>query len=66
MDSMLTEIDHLAIAVNEETDTLTDVVEPFLIQAGFLARTPRGRSALPQAYEHLGLRSKLPKQAELL
>ncbi len=59
-------VENLAIAVNEETDTLTDVVEPFLIQAGFLARTPRGRSALPLAYEHLGLKAKLPKQPELL
>jgi Holliday junction DNA helicase RuvB len=59
-------VENLAIAVNEETDTLTDVVEPFLIQAGFLARTPRGRSALPRAYEHLGLKAKNPKQAELL
>jgi Holliday junction DNA helicase RuvB len=47
-------VENLAIAVSEELDTLTDVVEPFLIQAGFLARTPRGRVATPKAYEHLG------------
>ena len=49
-------VENLAIAVAEELDTLTDVIEPFLIQAGFLARTPRGRTATPKAYEHLGLR----------
>jgi len=47
-------IETLAIAVSEEIDTVTDVYEPFLIQAGFLARTPRGRIATPKAYAHLG------------
>ena len=50
-------VENLAIAVSEELDTLTDVVEPFLIQAGFIARTPRGRIAAPRAYAHLGLKS---------
>jgi len=50
-------VENLAIAVSEELDTVTDVVEPFLIQAGFLARTPRGRVATPKAYAHLGLKS---------
>ena len=50
-------VDNLAIAVSEELDTVTDVVEPFLIQAGFLARTPRGRVATPKAYAHLGLKA---------
>ncbi|MBI5211725.1 MAG: Holliday junction branch migration DNA helicase RuvB [Elusimicrobia bacterium] len=49
--------DNLAIAVSEEMDTLTDVIEPFLIQSGFLARTPRGRVATEKAYAHLGLKS---------
>jgi len=49
-------VENLAIAVSEELDTLTDVIEPFLIQSGFLARTPRGRVAAPKAYEHLGLK----------
>ncbi len=53
-------VENLAIAVSEELDTVTDVVEPFLIQAGFLARTPRGRTATPKAYAHLGL--KAPKR----
>ena len=47
-------VDNLAIAVSESVDTLTDVIEPFLIKAGFLARTPRGRVATPKAYAHLG------------
>ena len=54
-------VENLAIAVSEELDTVTDVVEPFLIQAGFLARTPRGRVATPKAYAHLGL--KPPRRA---
>jgi Holliday junction DNA helicase RuvB len=45
----------LAAAVSEEPDTLEDVYEPFLLQLGFLARTPKGRQATPRAYEHLGL-----------
>lgn len=48
-------LENLAIALSEELDTLTDVVEPFLIQAGFIVRTPRGRVASPKAYAHLGL-----------
>jgi Holliday junction DNA helicase RuvB len=53
-------VDNLAIAVSESVDTLTDVIEPFLIKAGFLARTPRGRVATPKAYAHLG--RKLPNE----
>ena len=45
----------LAIAVGEQTETVEDVYEPFLIQQGLLVRTPRGRVAMPAAYEHLGL-----------
>ena len=45
----------LAIAVGEQTETVEDVYEPFLIQQGLLMRTPRGRVALPAAWEHLGL-----------
>ncbi len=44
----------LAAAVGEEPDTLEDVYEPYLLQLGFLARTPKGRQATPRAYEHLG------------
>jgi holliday junction DNA helicase RuvB len=45
----------LATSVGEETETLEDVYEPFLLQLGFIARTPKGRQATPRAYEHLGL-----------
>ena len=44
----------IATAVGEETGTLEEVYEPFLIQEGFLQRTPRGREATAKAYEHLG------------
>jgi len=47
-------IENLAAAVGEERDTLEDVVEPFLIQQGYLQRTPRGRIAAPLAYAHFG------------
>jgi holliday junction DNA helicase RuvB len=47
-------IDAVAAAVGEERDTLEDVYEPFLVREGYLARTPRGRVALPAAYAHLG------------
>ncbi|MBI5404871.1 MAG: Holliday junction branch migration DNA helicase RuvB [Candidatus Kerfeldbacteria bacterium] len=45
----------IAAAVAEETETVEDVVEPFLLQIGFLTRTPRGRTATDDAYRHLGL-----------
>jgi Holliday junction DNA helicase RuvB len=45
----------LAITVSEEPDTIEDVYEPYLLQCGFLKRTPRGRVATTRAYEHLGL-----------
>lgn len=45
----------LSAAVGEETDTVEDVVEPFLLQLGFLKRTPRGRVATERAYRHLGV-----------
>ncbi|MDR1767600.1 MAG: Holliday junction branch migration DNA helicase RuvB [Propionibacteriaceae bacterium] len=46
----------LAMAVAEETDTVEEVAEPFLVRQGFLMRTPRGRVATPRAWEHLGLK----------
>jgi holliday junction DNA helicase RuvB len=48
-------IETLAAAISEETDTVMDVYEPYLIQLGFLQRTPRGRMATEGAYAHLGL-----------
>ena len=47
-------LETLASAIGEESVTLEDVCEPFLMQLGFLARTPRGRVATKLAYEHLG------------
>lgn len=47
-------VETLAAAIGEEKDTIEDVYEPFLIQAGFVQRTPRGRVATPQAYAHFG------------
>ncbi|MBI5594520.1 MAG: Holliday junction branch migration DNA helicase RuvB [Elusimicrobia bacterium] len=49
-------VETLSVAVSEEVDTLTDVVEPFLIQAGFLQHTPRGRMATRLAFDHLGVK----------
>ena len=46
----------LAVAVGEESDTLSEVYEPYLIMQGFLKRTPRGREVTPLAYQHLGLK----------
>jgi len=48
-------VDTLAAATSEETDTIMDVYEPYLLQLGFLQRTPRGRVATRRAYEHLGI-----------
>jgi len=48
-------LDTIAASISEESDTITDVYEPYLMQLGFLERTPRGRLATPLAYEHLGL-----------
>ncbi len=48
-------LDNLAAAIGEEKDTIEDVIEPFLIQQGFIQRTPRGRIATQRAYLHLGL-----------
>lgn len=58
----------LAAATNEEIDTIEEVYEPYLIQMGFLERTPRGRKATSHAYEHLGVAKKISstKQKKLL
>jgi Holliday junction DNA helicase RuvB len=48
-------LDNLAAAIGEERDTIEDVLEPYLIQQGFLQRTPRGRIATPIAYRHFGV-----------
>jgi Holliday junction DNA helicase RuvB len=48
-------VEALAATLNEESDTLVDMVEPFLLKIGFLSRTPNGRKATPLAYQHFGL-----------
>ena len=48
-------LETIAAAISEEADTIMDVYEPYLLQLGFLERTPRGRVATRHAYEHLGL-----------
>jgi Holliday junction DNA helicase RuvB len=48
-------IDSLAAAISEERDTIEDVLEPYLIQQGFINRTPRGRMVTALAYKHFGL-----------
>lgn len=48
-------LENLAAAIGESADTIEDVLEPYLIQQGYLARTPRGRVAAPLAYRHFGL-----------
>lgn len=61
-------IETIAAAISEEADTIMDVYEPFLIQLGFIARTPRGRVATATAYQHLGIapRANDPQQPSLL
>ncbi|MBL6944616.1 MAG: Holliday junction branch migration DNA helicase RuvB, partial [Bacteroidales bacterium] len=54
----------IATAVSEESDTIEEVYEPFLIQEGYLMRTPRGREATQLAYDHLG-KTKETKQRKL-
>jgi Holliday junction DNA helicase RuvB len=59
-------IDNLAAAIGEERDTIEDVLEPFLIQQGYLQRTPRGRMATASTYRHFGLAVPSPSgSAEL-
>ncbi|MDI6857089.1 MAG: Holliday junction branch migration DNA helicase RuvB [Dehalococcoidia bacterium] len=53
-------LDTIAASISEEADTIMDVYEPYLMQVGFLQRTPRGRVATRLAYEHLGLPPKGP------
>ena len=48
-------LDNLAAAIGEERETIEDVLEPFLIQQGFIQRTPRGRIATQHAYKHFGI-----------
>jgi holliday junction DNA helicase RuvB len=58
-------LDTIGAALSEEPDTIMDVVEPYLLQLGFLDRTPRGRVATRRAYEHLGIAYEEPPQPNL-
>jgi len=55
-------VENLAAAIGEERDTIEDVIEPYLIQQGFLMRTPRGRVATPNVYRHFGLKQPVNEQ----
>lgn len=57
-------VDTIASAIGEERDTIEDAHEPYLIQIGFLNRTPRGRVAMRLAYEHLGIVPKVDMQKQ--
>ncbi len=59
-------LETIAASISEEADTIMDVVEPYLLQMGFLDRTPRGRTVTRAAYEHLGLAYDGPEQNKLL
>jgi Holliday junction DNA helicase RuvB len=54
-------LDTLSAALGEERGTIEDVLEPYLIQQGFIMRTPRGRMATPNAYRHFGLLKEMPQ-----
>ncbi|MGA7160143.1 MAG: Holliday junction branch migration DNA helicase RuvB [Bacteroidota bacterium] len=58
-------VSSLAVAVGEEPGTIEEVYEPFLIQEGFIKRTPRGREATPIAYKHFGINKKTAGQENL-
>ena len=58
-------IESIAASLNEEADTIVDIVEPFLLKIGFLKRTPRGRELTKLAYEHMGFSKAKEPQEEL-
>jgi Holliday junction DNA helicase RuvB len=58
-------LDNVAAAIGEESGTIEDVIEPYLIQQGYLQRTPRGRIATLAAYRHLGITPPKASAAEL-
>lgn len=59
-------VDSLAAAISEERDTIEDVLEPYLIQQGFIVRTPRGRMATNSSYQHFGLQAPQRTQQDTL
>ena len=58
-------LDTIAASISEETDTIEDVYEPYLMQLGFIERTPRGRSVTKLAYKHLKQTVSLGNQEKL-
>lgn len=58
-------VESIAATMNEEPDTIIDIVEPFLLKIGFLRRTPRGRELTKQAYLHMGFKDKAKTDKEL-
>ena len=58
-------LDTLAASISEDSDTIEDVYEPYLLQLGFLDRTPRGRVATRRAYDHLGAKRREDAQPGL-
>ena len=58
-------VDNLAAAIGESRDTIEDVIEPFMIQEGYIQRTPRGRLATPRAFSHFGLETNVVGEQEL-
>ncbi len=55
-------VESLAATLNEETDTIVDIVEPYLLKTGYLKRTSRGRLATKLAYEHFGIKINQEEQ----
>ncbi len=58
-------LDTLSATINEDANTIEDVYEPYLLQLGFIARTPRGRVLCKKGYEHIGLKMPLSKSSQL-
>jgi Holliday junction DNA helicase RuvB len=59
-------ISAIAATLTEDAETLEDVVEPYLLKAGFVIRTASGRKVTPDAYRHLGVLANAPRQERLL
>jgi holliday junction DNA helicase RuvB len=57
-------VNTLAAAINEEKDAIEEIIEPYLMQIGFLNRTPRGRITTPAAYAHLGIDTFKPRDEQ--
>ncbi len=60
-----TGLETLAATINEDANTIEDVYEPYLLQLGFIARTPRGRICLPDGYAHIGLKPSVKAQRQI-